>query len=216
MERIGNLPIEIPRREVYRYMGYKNGETPDEEAGRIIEDCIRILQETAVCSGIYRRDPLLRDGERPENMVIAGGIDVSSKSLEQNLRRCNETILVAATLSAGVDVLLRRYSGLDVMRALTLQAASAAMIEAYLDALEENLLASLSKEGLALRPRFSPGFGDFGTEYQGKVLDALQAGKLLGIRQALDSDMMIPSKSVTALMGVCKMGDTRVDREIQG
>jgi hypothetical protein len=209
MERIGRLPMEIPRREVYRYMGYKNGNRPDAEADKIIEECIRELENTAAPSAVYRIDPLIWEEDHEDHMTLSG-IDVRSSYLAKNLRRCKESVLVAATLSASVDVLLRRYSKLEITKALALQAASAAFIEAYLDAIEEEILKTLEPKGLSLRPRFSPGFGDFGTSYQEAVLQALQAGKLLGICQAQDSEMMIPSKSVTAVIGICAKGDESV------
>ncbi len=209
MERIGKLQVEIPRREVCRYMGYKNGQKPDAEAEKIIEACIRELERTAAPSAVYRIDPLIWEADGDDHMTISG-IDVKSSYLAGNLRGCKETVLVAATLSASVDVLLRRYSKLEITKALALQAASAALIESYLDAIEEEILGKLKERGLSLRPRFSPGFGDFGTSYQAAVLDALQAGKLLGICQASDSEMMIPSKSVTAVIGICRNGDEAV------
>ena len=59
----------------------------------------------------------------------------------------------------------------------------------------------MKKKGLYLRPRFSPGYGDFSLSCQRAVLDALDAGKHLGIKLT-DSFLMMPSKSVTAVIGV--------------
>lgn len=54
-----------------------------------------------------------------------------------------------------------------------------------------------------LRPRFSPGYGDFPLDCQQRLLDSLEAGKRIGIKLT-DSLLMMPSKSVTAVMGVSK------------
>ena len=47
--------------------------------------------------------------------------------------------------------------------------------------------------------RFSPGYSDFALEHQGDILTFLDAKKLLGIT-LLDSLLMIPQKSITAVM----------------
>lgn len=86
-------------------------------------------------------------------------------------------------------------------RAVILQAASAAMIEEYCDQVCEGLKKEYEEKGLYLRPRFSPGYGDFSLSCQSAVLDALDAGKHLGIKLT-DSFLMMPSKSVTAVIGV--------------
>ena len=84
---------------------------------------------------------------------------------------------------------------------MILQAASAAMIEEYCDQVCEGLKKEYEEKGLYLRPRFSPGYGDFSLSCQSAVLDALDAGKHLGIKLT-DSFLMMPSKSVTAVIGV--------------
>ncbi len=44
---------------------------------------------------------------------------------------------------------------------VTLQACAAAMLEEYLDEWQTALEADMKKEGYYIRPRFSPGYGDF-------------------------------------------------------
>jgi len=57
------------------------------------------------------------------------------------------------------------------------------------------------KGDILCRPRFSPGFGDFGLEHQKAILDLVNAERLLGIT-VNKSYMMSPMKSVTAIMGI--------------
>jgi cobalamin-dependent methionine synthase I len=49
--------------------------------------------------------------------------------------------------------------------------------------------------------RFSPGYGDLPLNVQAKFLEIMQASKKLGI-YLNESDLMIPRKSVTAILGV--------------
>lgn len=58
-----------------------------------------------------------------------------------------------------------------------------------------------------VRPRFSPGYGDFALSHQEKFLNAINATKLIGITLS-EGGIMIPEKSVSAIMGLSKI-DTK-------
>ena len=83
---------------------------------------------------------------------------------------------------------------------MVLQAAAAAMIEDYCDEKNRELSMEAEKRGLFLRPRFSPGYGDFSISCQQDLCRALAAEKTVGITLT-ESFMMNPSKSVTAVIG---------------
>ncbi|MFR2773439.1 MAG: vitamin B12 dependent-methionine synthase activation domain-containing protein [Clostridium sp.] len=110
-------------------------------------------------------------------------------------------ILFGATLGAGADFLLRRYGVLDMGRAVVMQAASAAMIESYCNLENRRLEEEYRKQGMALCPRFSPGYGDFPLSFQEKFAAALELEKTVGITLT-EGFLMMPSKSVTAVIGV--------------
>ena len=168
---------DINRREVLRYLGYKNQEA-DENVSRIVEDCLELLWKNV--------SPKYRVREFP---------------LTLGAKDCEKILVFAATLGVGADYLIQKYNRLEMSRAVILQAASAAMIEEYCDQVCEGLKKEYEEKGLYLRPRFSPGYGDFSLSCQSAVLDALDAGKHLGIKLT-DSFLMMPSKSVTAVIGV--------------
>ena len=123
--------------------------------------------------------------------------------MSRNLADCHKIIVFAATLGTGADHLIHKYSRLEMSRAVVMQAAAAAMIEEYCDQVCSGLKAEYEARGEYLRPRFSPGYGDFPLECQPALLGALEAGKRIGIKLT-DSLLMMPSKSVTAVMGISK------------
>ena len=84
-----------------------------------------------------------------------------------------------------------------------MQAAAAAMIEAYCDGWQEELKQEFGKQGLYLRPRFSPGYGDFPLSCQLPFLRALECQKRIGLT-VTDSLILAPSKSVTAVIGLSR------------
>lgn len=207
MKRIEGIQFITSRREAYRYMGYTRGNMPDETVMELAEECISELEQAAVIRGIYRTDPL--SFETPSRFRLAD-FEVDSRYLGRNLEGCTQVAVIAATLGTQVDLLIARYSRLTIAKAVIMQACAAAMIESWLDAFCEQLKEEYGKEGLYPHPRFSPGFADFGTEYQKPLLDSLNAGKLLGITLASDSNLMLPMKSVTAVVGFSPEPFTRV------
>ncbi len=189
--------MEISRREIRRYLGY-GGNEGDETVNALIEDCLKELTAAAFPKSISRVYPLQL---LPEDVIDFTVFQTKSRNLSKNLKDCEQVILFAATLGAGVDVLLHKYTKLQMSKAVIMQAAAAAMIEEYCD--EENRLLKQEHEakGLYLRPRFSPGYGDFPLDCQRDITSVLETPKRVGI-MLTDSLLMAPSKSVTAVMGV--------------
>ena len=68
------------------------------------------------------------------------------------------------------------------------------------------ILAELEEEHLYLRPRFSPGYGDFDICYQEPIVRMLNCAKTIGLTLT-DSFMMTPTKSVTAVIGISTQKD---------
>ncbi len=183
-------------KEALRYLGY--GRNPGEE--RTLElirqsfEELEGLQEERI---VWREPVTVREPDQVET----AGMDIRSRGLARNLKGCLEVILVAATLGTRTDLLLRRYSRTDMTRAVILQACAAARLEEYLDAWQEERKKELEEEGLYLRPRFSPGYGDFSIHHQKALLQRLEASKRIGLTMT-DGYMLTPSKSVTALAGI--------------
>ena len=153
---------------------------------------------------IYKEYPLSFYGEEG---IDCCAFQTCSKALKKNLKDCQSVLLFGATLGTGVDLLLHRYNRLQMSKAVVLQAAAAAMLEDYCDQMNEELEKKYEEKGLYLRPRFSPGYGDFSLECQPALLGCLEAGKRIGITLT-DSLLMAPSKSVTAVIGISRIPGT--------
>lgn len=186
----------VREREIWRYLGYRGNE-PGEDVRSLIEECVKELEKYAVPKSYWREFPLHIAG----HVIDFGVFRTESRDLEKNLRNCQEAILFAATLGSGVDGLLRRYARLQMSKCVVLQAAAASMLEVYCDEKNEELKEDYQRKGRYLRPRFSPGYGDFTLGCQRPLADALELNKRIGITLT-DSLMMAPSKSVTAVIGV--------------
>ena len=189
--------------EILRYLGYGRHEAK-EQVLVLIEACVRELERAAVPKSIYKEYPLSFYGEEG---IDCCAFQTCSKALKKNLKDCQSVLLFGATLGTGVDLLLHRYNRLQMSKAVVLQAAAAAMLEDYCDQMNEELEKKYEEKGLYLRPRFSPGYGDFSLECQPALLGCLEAGKRIGITLT-DSLLMAPSKSVTAVIGISRIPGT--------
>ena len=190
--------MEAVLRETYRYLGL-GGHEPDAATRALAEDCLAELKGVITPRQISRTFPLALTGTRCDLTCFA----VESANLAKNLAGCERGRLFAATLGPGPDRLLRKYGHLSPARSVVLQAASAALIEAYCDELNETWRKEAKEEGFFLRPRFSPGYGDFPLESQRLICEVLRTGKTVGITLT-DALLMMPSKSVTAVIGMAK------------
>ncbi|MGN0852644.1 MAG: vitamin B12 dependent-methionine synthase activation domain-containing protein [Kiritimatiellia bacterium] len=155
----------------------------------------------AVCRPVayWRLEPVAHGSAAGELQI--GPLRVHSCSLAQTLRGCRHAFLFCATLGAGVDALLRRCSQVSGADALMAQAVATAAIESYCDSCAARLLAEPAVAGEKLRMRFSPGYGDLPLETQRPLLQLLDSNRRAGI-VLTETLLMIPSKSVSAIIGV--------------
>ncbi len=187
---------DVVLKEALRYMGYKNAR-PEEDMLARIREVMEEVRLQADARNVYRRYSLTLEGDE----IRTGVFTLRSKNLAKNLQGCVGCILFAATLGSRIDVLMNRYQKLNMTKAVILQAVAAAAIEDYCDDLNDMLRQQLYSEGLYLRPRFSPGYGDLSLEYQKDFLGALQAEKYAGITLT-EGGIMLPEKSVSAIIGI--------------
>ena len=192
--------IKADRKEIFRYLGYR-GREPETGVAEAADSCAAALQTVVEPRHVRRVFPL--EWVSADRFRIEG-MDVVSRNLSRNLRGCSEVCLMAATLGLGPDRLVQRAEALGKMsRAVILQAAAAAMIEAYCDDVNEEIRREAAPKGLVLRPRFSPGYGDFSLEHQTELFRILEVQKKIGVTLT-GSLLMMPSKSVTAVIGLSK------------
>ena len=189
--------IQVSNREIARYLGYR-GIEPDPLVQSVIYEVSAELQSKVRPGCIHRMEPLSAEDDA---ILHLGPITVQSADLQKNLDGCTHVILIGATLGTAPDQVIRRYEALDMMKASIAQAVSAAMIEAYLDEEQAKLETVYQAQGLFMRPRYSPGYGDLSLSMQSEMLAVLQMTKHLGVTLT-DGLLMIPSKSITAIIGL--------------
>ncbi|MBQ8828061.1 MAG: Vitamin B12 dependent methionine synthase activation subunit [Clostridia bacterium] len=192
--------IKISIKETLRYMGCdgRHGEVT-EEICSLAKDCAEELAPLLDCSVLSCIYPLELCGENKVKIGCCG--ETESKSLYKNLSGCTAVIIFAATIGFDCDRLLAKYKKIMPSRAVAVQAAGTAAIEELCDTFCNEEAGRLGQDGLLLKPRFSPGYGDFDIGFQRNIFTALECSKRTGITLK-ESCLMIPSKSVTAAVGI--------------
>ena len=113
-----------------------------------------------------------------------------------------DVVFLCGTLGAAFDAWQRRLSVLSGADALLSQQIGLAAVETLMDELENEARMEIEGEGRTLAPRRSPGYGDLPLELSREILDRLDATKKIGV-SLTDSNLLVPSKSVTALCELC-------------
>ena len=185
----------IPMREALHYMGWRG--TPLEP--QLLEQIQALMDQ--VQSEIQPRAALQRFKIEENGMLEGTWLIPQGDDVQRMLSGCHEAVLLAATLGAGSERMLLKAQARSSAQAVLLDAVLSAAIEAVCDAQEAALRRELAAQGLYLTDRFSPGYGDMPVAPTKDICAVLAAEKSIGLTVS-QSGIMIPRKSVTAVMGV--------------
>ena len=193
------------RSEVLRYAGMGRADE-NEIDPRIIEFAdwaVEELQRQCRPRCTYERFSLENIPEVENGLRFGNVLNVTSRSLSINLKDCEEAVFFAATLGVEADRLIKQYSSRDISQGVLMDAAAAAVIESYCDVCQLELEKELNREYKTLRPRFSPGYGDFDIAHQRDFIRIMDLPRTIGVTPT-EGGMLSPTKSVTAVMGVSR------------
>ncbi len=194
------LDYQVNQAEVRRYLGYQSGQTEkSDRVDQLINRSISAVGERAEPRGIVKT--CFRN-ELPGGVLALPGSDLllSSRDLAELLAGCSLVSLLVVTLGQQVDDYVSdllstgQYAAAAVADAIGSDAAEQAMV-----LLDGKLRQAAVALGFGLTRRFSPGYGDVPLELQRDLLRLLEA-KSIGVRLT-ESNLMVPQKSVTALLG---------------
>ena len=187
--------MKLDIEEALRYLGA--GPDAPEELRQQVETMALRLTAALSPSYVFRMCGL----EKRENGIYLTDTEVclTGRMATKMLAQCDRAVLLACTLGAEFDAMLRMEQVRDMGQAVILDACGGAWVEAGCDAAEEELRTRLP--GVYLTDRFSPGYGDLPLETQPAICAALDAARRVGIHVS-DSLLMNPVKSVTAVIGI--------------
>lgn len=183
----------MDKKEVLRYLR-TSSKTQDAQILALVDEAIGKIEQAAAPKTLYR----IFDCEADDTGVTVGGCYFNSKRLAENMKGCHRAVVFGATLGPDVDRLIQRAVATDIAGAMAYQAAAAALIEEVCDTLEEQIKAA---HGVTLRQRYSPGYFDLAITAQKQLFSLIDITKRIGLTLT-DTCEMVPTKSVTALIGI--------------
>ena len=193
---------DIP--EVLRYLEY-HGQDMDDNLRTQIDICVDRINKAAKPKYITKEYELEKPGEFPAELSFLTGNDI-----KKHIEGCNKLILFAATLGADVEKAIRVASVKNVSDSVIMDSCASTLMEAVCATIDTRL--RLENENKFFTFRFSPGYGDLPITVQKKFSVLLDTSRKIGINVS-DSGIMIPRKSVTAIIGV---SDEELKREKLG
>ena len=200
---------KVDIREALRYL---RASPNDPQTRAMAEEMAALLEKSAPPRYVFREVTLIRDPACEDIFVPEAGMRLRGKLAGKMLRDCGKAILLACTLGAAYERLERIWRVRDLARAAVLDACGSALAEAGCEQAEAEIRQRYP--GVKMTKRFSPGYGDLSLHIQGELLRALDAEKRLGITLT-ESCLMIPSKSVTAIIGLTNPAEA-VPKELSG
>ncbi len=193
--------------DVLRYIGMPKDKA-DETIKQKVMDTFRFLVEIAMPRFTYRRLTLSKSELSDEDVFFENtSLIVKSKDLVKLLKNCESCYILAATLGQNVDKQIHLKQKLDMLDAVVLDACSSVLIDKVCDDIEVEIMEKL-EESTYLTMRFSPGYGDVPLVFSEEILKLLEAPKRIGLTLT-KSHMLLPSKSVTAIIGVSSQKENR-------
>lgn len=209
--------------EIYRYMGIKNNAEISATIKQRVTELLCLAKELSDFKYVYQK---FKISNIDEQSIDLGFKRLESRALAKNLAGCGELFIFVATLGMEYEKKLRFFSASEPADALIFQAIGAELLEDFCDKLTQEVFLKDYPEGYGAKPRFSPGYGDLTLEVQKDIFRILKPEKLIGA-YLTDSLMMVPSKTVTAIVGItdepkqteygcnsCKKADCEFRKEV--
>lgn len=179
---------KLNRSEAIRYLGGA-GIQMNDQMEILMDECEKMVLEKAAPKFLYIELDLPCD-------TIMGGRDIAN-----HLDGCEKAILMCATLGAEIDKLIRINQISDMAKAVVLDSFASVAVEQVCNKVDE--IIAEKYDGYYMTFRFSPGYGDYPISLQQDFLRMLDAPRKIGLTTN-DNYLLMPTKSVTAVMGLSK------------
>ncbi len=190
--------------EVLRYINVPYMKAED-ELKQQIEMLYEKLEQSVRAKHTYK----LVNVQIQENEVLFldTTLRIKSKDLAGLLKHANQCFILAVTLGIEADQMIHKAQKINMSDAVILDACASVLVEKVCDDIESTIMKTLN-ENEFLTMRYSPGYGDVSIEVQSELIDILQTAKAIGLTVS-KSYMLLPTKSITAFIGISTKKENR-------
>lgn len=191
--------LAIDPKETRRYAGLMRAKDFDE--GLILEACqdARLLAAPRGIWQLYDYDAKTQEVQSDPPFLIEG------KKIGKHLEACDKVILLSATVGDDIEEeVTKRFQNGEYATSVLLDAAATTAVEQIADGMEKAIKPQMAAQGYSMRWRFSPGYGDWPLDQQPELIRTTHAEEI-GVSLS-ESKMLVPRKSITAIIGLYKEG----------
>ncbi len=193
MESVQSVTIEqINFQEALRYLGFR-GKEPDDTTMELLLSCEKELRQVLDGKFLYKVFDL--EGGQVPNCSF----ELKGESIAKHLDGCEKVVFMCATISAGVDTLIRKKQILGMAEAMMIDSLASVAVEQVCEEAEKRIMEAFP--GYEHTWRFGLGYGDFPLAAQKEFLELLDAPKRIGVC-VNNASMLTPVKSVTCVFGL--------------
>ncbi len=196
-----SIAVSEPKEKIYRRLGYKKASTKLNSIQREeIEHNIAEAVSMIVLQGAGIRIPIIEKDRF--SVKLSTGIDFQSSDVAKMLANSCEVLLVGATAGRAImEAIHTNTEAGNITRGIIFDAAASEMVDVALNWIVQFFSHELLRENKRFTSaRFSCGYGDFALENQANIYKALEL-EHFGV-ELTESHIMIPEKSVTAVVGI--------------
>ncbi len=196
--------LHLDRGEALRYLGYTGQDIAPELMERI-DLAIDEMENGARPRGVravFPIDASSLDGAGAPCIRLTGTtVVLRGRDIYRHLKDARWCALLACTLGMDNERRLRTLASQHPLEGAVFDAASSAAIEAAVERMDRAVRRAARDAGLSCNWRFSCGYGDCPLDVQPSILAAVDATRRCGISTTA-TDLLLPSKSVTAMIGI--------------
>lgn len=130
------------------------------------------------------------------------------KIIASNFKKCESLAILTVSLGNKIsdEIRILMDSG-DILSGFILDKIASEIVEQFADKIEEMISSLCQKQNLKITNRYSPGYCGWDVKEQQKLFSLLP-DNFCGI-SLTDSSLMLPIKSVSAVIGIGKYADKR-------
>lgn len=188
---------EIDLQETKRYAGIRAGKDfPDD----LVAEACSAAQALAAPKGIFQQCWY----DSPSYSLLCDKpFTIMGEQIRHHLDNAEIAVVMAVTVGSALEKEIDRlFLAKEYTKGLLMDAAATTATEAVADQLNRYIDEAAAKKGYHTAWRYSPGYGDWPLTQQTDLARAIQADQI-GIA-VTPSYMLIPRKSVTAIIGLTR------------
>ena len=186
----------VDRDEAFRYLGYGNSKA-DDKVLQLFDKCEQNVLMNARPRYTYK---VFDIGMKNDGVELKGSsLVLTGDSIREHLKGCTKVVLMAMTLSSDIDKLIRVAQVQSMAEAVITDSIASTAIEQVCNKVEDYIKTEYPNMYQTFR--FGVGYGDLPIELQGPFIKVVDAARTIGLN-VNSSSMLVPTKSVTAIIGL--------------